>query len=61
MEFSTIEPYFGAILKDLHSHGLLFVEATGRQVREAYNRVRANGKKADTSRLSVHKRGYGLL
>lgn len=61
MEFSVIEPYFKAILKDLHSHGLLFMEATEQQIWEAYNRVRANGKKTDTPRLSVHGRGYGLL
>lgn len=61
MEFSTIEPYFKAILQDLHSHGLLFMEASERQIWEAYNRVRANGKKANKPRLPVHGRGYGLL
>lgn len=61
MDFTIIEPYFKKILKDLHGQGLIYMNASDRQIWEAYNRVRANGKKANTPRLPVHGRGYGLL
>lgn len=40
MEFDTIEPYFKAILKELHSHGLLYSNASEKEIRDAYNKVR---------------------
>lgn len=44
MEFKDIEPYFKAILKELHSHQQLYMYASEKEIINAYNKVR-KGKK----------------